>query len=296
MTEYVVSVDQLRVGVFIRLKDVKWFDHPFFFSSFKISKLEQIHVMKSIGIRSVVCVPEKSDVLPRQPQPKQAHAPKPPAPSADDQLSAQRLWRVKQERVKFAQERRERAEKCEKRFNTSVETVKSVMQNIETAPQETFEEADILMKNVVESLLSEKDLAMQLMNTKFGEGNVFYHSLNVSIVSMMLGKECGLDAESLRILGLGALFHDVGKNRIPKNIIRKKNLSTPERRLLQLHPKYGVDLLSKIEHFPKGALQVVYQHHERCDGQGYPVGPGGRCYFNLGQDRLNRRHVRQSLQ
>jgi putative nucleotidyltransferase with HDIG domain len=145
------------------------------------------------------------------------------------------------------------------------------MQNIETAPQETFNEADVLMKNMVERLMAEKDVAVQLMNTNFGQENVFFHSLNVSVLAMMLGKEYGLDAESLRVLGLGALFHDVGKNNIPKNIIRKKGLSGPERRLLQLHPKYGVDILSRIEDFPKDALQILYQHHERSDGLGYPL-------------------------
>lgn len=272
MTEYSVAIDQLRVGVFIRLRGVKWFNHPFFFNDFKISKLSQIEVLKNIGISSVLCVPEKSDILPLQPQTKTSSAPKPRATTAEVRLHTEQLWKHKQERIELNKERRAKAEKCEEQFKTSVETVKNVMQNIETAPQETFDEADILMKNIVETLMSEKDVAVQLMNTKFGQENVFFHSLNVSVVSMMLGKEYGLDSESLRVLGLGALFHDVGKNSIPKNIVRKKNLSSPERRFLQLHPKYGVDILSKVACFPPEAFKIVYQHHERSDGQGYPLG------------------------
>jgi len=272
MAEYPVEVDRLRVGVFIRLQGIKWFKHPFFFSNFKISKQGQIDVLRSIGIKSVICVPEKSDVLPLQPERIKSSPPIPQAPPAGVDTQTQNLWQLKQERIELNKERRAKAEQCEVQYQASVETVKNIMQNIETAPQETFAEADKLLKNIVETLMSDIDVAVQLMNTRIEQEDTLFHSLNVSVLSMMLGKEYGFDSESLRVLGLGALFHDVGKNSIPMNIIGRKNLSSPERRFMRLHPKYGVDILSKVAGFPPEAVTLVYQHHERSDGQGYPLG------------------------
>ena len=267
MPEYKVSVNQLREGVFIRLENLKWFDHPFVFSSFKISKPEQIDILREIGIAEVICIPEKSDVLPLQLKPAQP-------PSSPQQTSPEtvRLWEQKRERMERLKQRRVRDEQCEKNFQQSVGAVKNVMRGIEAGSQEAFEESDQLMKSIVESLMPERESAVQLMNTKFGKENVFFHSLNVSVLSMMLGKEHGLSAEEMRVLGLAALFHDIGKTRIPKSILTKETpLTRAETTFYQIHPKYGVEILSKIEKFPPEALEAVYQHHERADGKGFPL-------------------------
>jgi len=270
MPEYKVNVDQLREGVFIRLESTGWFDHPFLFSSFKITKPEQINILKKLGIAEVICIPEKSDVFPISQ--KQVPKPdmKPIAPQNDPDMH--KLLEVKRERIARMNNRRERDELCDKNFQKSVSEVKNVMRGIESGSQEAFEESNQLMKSIVESLMPEKESAVQLMNTKFGKENVFFHSLNVSVLSMMLGREHGLDAEELRMLGLAALFHDIGKSRIPKSILHKESpLTRAEWTFYQIHPKYGVEILSKIDKFPPEALQAVYQHHEQNDGQGFPL-------------------------
>lgn len=270
MPEYKVHVDQLREGVFIRLENTGWFDHPFLFSSFKITKPEQISILKKLSLHEVICIPEKSDVLPLTPQQAAPLDRKSPGPQKD--VDMEKLLEVKRERIARLKRRREQDEQCERKFQKSVSAVKSVMRDIEAGSQDAFEESDQLMKSLVESLMPEKESAVQLMNTKFGKENVFFHSLNVSVLAMMLGRQYGLSAEDMRKLGLGALFHDIGKSRIPKSILHKETAMTrAEWTFYQLHPKYGVEILSKIEKFPSEALQAVYQHHEQNDGQGYPL-------------------------
>ncbi|MBF0477227.1 MAG: DUF3391 domain-containing protein [Deltaproteobacteria bacterium] len=58
--EYVVSVDQLRVGVFIRIEGFSWFTHPFVFRSFKLKSQEQIQTIKDLGISQVICIPDST--------------------------------------------------------------------------------------------------------------------------------------------------------------------------------------------------------------------------------------------
>jgi len=276
MPEYKVTIDQLREGVFIRL-DLKWFEHPFLFGSFKITTPEQLKVLRELHLPSVICVPEKSDVLPlslQQVQPQEPHGALSPEPESADAI---KMWEIKKERIERLKARRIRDEQCEQRFQQSLDAVKNVMRDIESGSKEAFEESDRLMQSIVASLMPDKESAVQLMNTKFGKENVFFHSLNVSVLSMMLGREYGLDPEQLRVLGLGALFHDIGKSRIPKSILHKAApLTRAEQKFYQLHPRYGVDILSKLGIVPPGAMSIVFEHHERSDGRGFPSGLDSR--------------------
>jgi hypothetical protein len=65
-SEYRVYVENLRIGVYIRL-ELRWHEHPFVFGSFKIRDEDQIETLKQLGIKTVICVPEKSDQLPKPP-------------------------------------------------------------------------------------------------------------------------------------------------------------------------------------------------------------------------------------
>src|SRR5512146_1897932 len=104
-----------------------------------------------------------------------------------------------------------------------------------------------MIGDIVSSMLEQKDIVIHLMNSAAKGEEFYYHSLNTSILAMILGKECGLDAESLQKLGLGLLFHDIGKTRIEKKIFYKQTPLTPsELKLLQLHPKYGQEMLSQM--------------------------------------------------
>ena len=140
------------------------------------------------------------------------------------------------------------------------------MRNIESGWLESAKDTDDLLKSIINDLVIEKDTAVQLMNTAPGSEGVFYHSLNVSVLSMMLGREHGLGPEDLRILGLGALFHDVGKHRVPKNVLNKTTpLTKFERDILRLHPRYGAETmepLTRMGTFPAEALAVIKDHHE----------------------------------
>ena len=270
MPHYKVSVDRLREGVFISL-DLKWFEHPFLFSSFKITKPEQLAILRELGISSVVCIPEKSDVLPLPQSSALNRTPEQVAATLTGNADSQKLWELKKERIQRLRERRAKDAQCEKQFAKSLDRVKHVMRDIESGSKEAFEESDRLMKGIVESLMPEKESAVQLMNTKFGKENVFFHSLNVSVLSMMLGREYGFDAEAMRLLGLGALFHDIGKSRVPKSILHKTTpLTRAEQAFYQLHPKYGGEILSRLEGIPPEVLDIVFQHHERNDGKGFP--------------------------
>jgi response regulator RpfG family c-di-GMP phosphodiesterase len=101
------------------------------------------------------------------------------------------------------------------------------------------------------------------------------HSERVVTYSLRLGRELGLDAESLRSLEFGSLLHDIGKIGVPDAILRKPSrLTASEWAEMRRHPAHGQQILRGIE-FLEGAARVVAQHHERWDGAGYPLGLRG---------------------
>ncbi|MHC1744497.1 MAG: HD-GYP domain-containing protein [Syntrophobacteraceae bacterium] len=278
MEEQRVPISHLRVGVFIRL-ELPWFKHPFLLGSFKIKSPDQIRVLKELGLSTVICIPEKSDQLPVAPSDLQPEAEKDAGRgrSESEASSQQALWDIKNERIARLKTQRERLNRCEREFEQTLTRVKNIITNVGMASREVVGDADTVVKDMVGSLLSDTSVVIQLMNTKPGSEDIFYHSLNAVVLGLVLGRECGLDADALQSLGLGLIFHDIGKQRIPKKILRKPAaLTPPELKLIQLHPKYGEEMIaSRVPDFPPEAMNIIGRHHETLDGKGYPSGLAG---------------------
>jgi HD-GYP domain-containing protein (c-di-GMP phosphodiesterase class II) len=271
MPEYKVSLDQLKPGVFIRLERVNWFNHPFLFSSFKIRSQEEIEVLRSLGVTEAICVPEKSDCLPGPAEPGR---PAPAAPSADK--AGQDLWRIKKERIERLRRKKALIAECEERYAASLKDLTRILQGLSRGNSQSVLEALAFVERLRDNFLSDAESTLHLMNVLPQSERVYSHALNVAVLSMMVGRDAGLNAQAMVELGMGALFHDIGETRIEKRVLRKRgNFTRPERELIEKHPQYGQEMLEAIAEFPRGSLPVVLQHHERWDGSGYPAGLAG---------------------
>ncbi|MBX9394070.1 HD-GYP domain-containing protein [Streptomyces sp. TRM72054] len=98
------------------------------------------------------------------------------------------------------------------------------------------------------------------------------HSERVGQASMMIARELGMDDERVEVLRFAGILHDVGKLGVPTRLLRKDGPLTPEeRRVIELHPEYGHEMVRGIS-FLGEARAAVLHHHERLDGSGYPYG------------------------
>lgn len=265
-----ITVDRLRPGVYVRL-ELKWLDHPFSFNSFKIRDQEQLDILLSLGLKNVLYIPEKSDVEPLPSSDAAAFAETQPAMPESD-LSVREEKRRRIERVS---KEREAIQRCEKKFVGAVGAVKNLMRNLLARPAESLQTADGLIREMAESMLADRNIAVHLMSDKIAGEDVYYHSLNVAMLAMILGREAGLSSEQINLLGMGALFHDVGKSRIPDQVLLKTEpLNHAERALYRLHCQMGVEIVEKLGFAPE-AIAIVLQHHEAMDGKGYPHGLSG---------------------
>ncbi|HAT31653.1 MAG TPA: metal-dependent phosphohydrolase [Janthinobacterium sp.] len=268
-----ISMDQLQVGLYIYL-DLKWFDQPFTFSNFKIKSEEQIKIIRSLGLRTVRCNPTLSsvEVPPDKPQAAPA-APAAPglAPNVSPALVAKRAMI---ERIKL---QREATAQVEKAFAGTASALRDIDKNLLSKPVESVRQAGELVQQIADSILGEPELAIQVMGDNPGGEELYLHSLNVTVLSMMMARDIKLPAQVLGALGMGALFHDIGHKKIPSAILLSMApLSTAERHLYQMHVLYGGEV-GKLLQLPPSVLAIIREHHELSDGSGYPAGLQGEA-------------------
>ncbi len=266
-----ISPSQIKIGFFIQLP-VNWMKHPFISNKFKVESYEQIAIIQTLDLDFVYFFPDKSSIEPN-PEP----APDPIDLNHQAAKLKYELEREKNTRIEQAKDQRRQIQKTEKAFDQSMVQVRNVMAKIGSRPLQAVDEATELINQIAETIINADALVLHLISQSGKEQeSIYYHVLNVSVLSMLLAKSLGLSEEQIKLIGIGALFHDMGKLKIPTQILRKTEpLTAPETNLLKLHPKYGVDLLRLTEAFPEAAYPIILQHHEMLDGSGYPAGVKG---------------------
>ncbi|EHD0107103.1 HD-GYP domain-containing protein [Vibrio parahaemolyticus] len=275
-----LTVDRIQPGLHIRLP-LKWNDHPFLLNSFKIKDQEQIEMIRHLGVKFVYFNPEQSDAEPLPVNQIQTDC---TTSNESLDLETQKLWQEKQKRIEKLSAYRRRVIQCEKEFERSLARMRSVMTKIRNRPTAAVDEAQLLIEDIVEKLMCDDNVTLHLMNGKNEFEDIYFHSLNVAVIAMMIGRAKGYSAKQLKELSFAALFHDMGKIKIPTAILRKQvPLTEPETNYLKLHTKYGLDLANQIEGFPEPAKTVIAQHHELRDGSGYPEGLKGDEIDELAQ-------------
>lgn len=277
MDDLTVTMDQLRVGLFVEL-DLKWFEHPFAFSRFKIKSEEQIDILRSLGLHSVRYNPELSDVAPQE-DTQQGAAQTPEgaaaaaaasAAAAAAAAAASPALQAKRAMHERMQQRRADAERVEQAFTNTARAIREIEKNLFSRPQESVKQATTLVTQITDSILCAPELAIHVMGDTAGNEELYFHSLNVAMLSMMIAREVSLPSEVAKLLGLGALLHDIGRKNIPDKILLKPEpYTTAEQHLYEMHAQYGAEMAQRLQCMPAVAA-LIHDHHELYDGSGYP--------------------------
>lgn len=234
MASIKITVDRLQPGLHIRLP-VKWNEHPFLFNSFKIKDEDQIRMIRHLGIKHVFINTAQSDTQPLPVAEEQASEGVEQVLHEEIDLEAQKLWKEKQDRIEKLSAYRRRVINCEKEFERSLSRMRAVMNKIRNRPEQAVDEASQLVNDIVDKLLSDDNVTLHLMNGKSEFEDIYFHSLNVSVVAMMIAKAKQLSAEQIKEVAFASLFHDMGKVKVPTAILRKPTpLTEPEKKLSQI--------------------------------------------------------------
>lgn len=160
----------------------------------------------------------------------------------------------------------------------AVETVRKALTAIEssTSPKVSINEIHRVVRQIVDEISGNTDVVYAISALRNYDDYTFVHSVNVTVLTLILGRKYGLTRADLDAIGVGALLHDIGKMQVPKSIVNKPGRLTEEEFAeIKKHPIYGFELLRKVWEINLVSAHIAYQHHERLDGSGYPRGLSG---------------------
>lgn len=271
-TEF-IEIHQLQVGMYIEL-ELGWMSHPFPKSSFKVTSNKQIAVIQGLGLKRVRYLPEKSD-LTDDLSGAEAYESVPfsnengVAESELTKAEADERRAVKKRRELLAAQQREMVV-CERRFGEAIRQYKLVVEHVNSKPLAVMAQCLGLVNTFVDEMLGEGESAIRLLSDGMGD-KASMHPVNVTIISLLLGKALGLTKSDMVDLGMAAFLHDIGKSQLPGRVRwLEDNFSSAEYKLYQEHVGQSV-ALGKGMALTAGALQAIAQHHELIDGSGFPI-------------------------
>lgn len=155
-------------------------------------------------------------------------------------------------------------------------TIVHAMEDMRMGKSIDTQESKVVVQQLVKHVSSNPNSMLWLTNLQQKHEHTARHCLNVSILAIAFGRHLNLSEEELNLLGLGAVLHDVGKMRIPKEILDKPGkLTDEEYAKIRTHAADGHTVLKLARNIPEQALTIVRSHHERVDGKGYPDGLQG---------------------
>lgn len=270
---HVIGVEQLQVGMYIHL-DLGWMDHPFTVSNFKIKDAEQIDKIRKTGIKKLRYDPTRSDCLPL-PISKSATTSAISTNSLtsttnndhDTKVDSNSQATTKNERLK---QLHRAIDENEKKFIIASDISRQISRNILTSPQASIVQAELIVNDMVDTALTEGDVAVHALNGNRSSDANYQHSLNVTVLALIMAKTIEMSQEDARLLGMAAIFHDIGKTEITDKILMKKDpLTKSEQSHFEQHSEFGARMAQEIG-LPVRIGKIIHQHHEYADGSGYP--------------------------
>lgn len=130
-----------------------------------------------------------------------------------------------------------------------------------------------VVDDLLDTVLNSEEVLTVLSDAFLYDEYIYQHSFQVALYSLSIAKELKYSYEDLKIIGLGALLHDIGKLIVPNNILTKPSrLSDDEFEEMKNHARYGFDILRNLHTVSLLVAHCAFQHHERIDGSGYPRG------------------------
>ena len=167
----------------------------------------------------------------------------------------------------------------EKTRINAIEKVYDTFQSVEKQGQLDVDAMQGISENIIFDIIDRRENLVQLTDIRLHDTYTFAHSVNVAILSAMLGMLCHYTKKELLLLTLGALLHDLGKIDVPVAILTKTTgLSDEEFSVIKRHPLEGAKRIKDMElSLPSPAIlaAIASEHHEHIDGNGYPRGIRG---------------------
>lgn len=251
-----ISVKDLELGMYVAELDKPWLDSPFLFQGFELVTEADIKSVQDECKFVYVDVTKQNTRL-KSPRIKN--------------LSFTSNWLERSRPQIRPQVFEEAFEGAEIAYHATSNLIMEFMDDVRLGRTVNTNAAKQVVSQCVDSILHSPNALMWMTQLKSKDAYTSQHSMNVCILSIALGRQVNLSVEELNLLGLCGMMHDMGKMRIPLDILNKpEKLNSKEFNVMKTHTTEGWKLLMSSHDMYEGAIDVAHSHHEKLAGGGYP--------------------------
>ncbi len=257
-----VSVEELQLGVYVAELDRPWTETPFMFQGFVLKDEKQLEVLKQHCKQVTIDTEKGPDLVDLKLQKRAPTGPKPPSVlesiKTKTRYEEQASVDVELPRARAAQAKAE-------------VTLKEMLDSIKAGKAIDAPRVKEAVTSMTDSVVRNPDAMLLLAKMKEKGDRNLDRALGVSIYMITFGRFLQLPRDQLDLLGMLGLLQDVGKMRVPEEVLNKKEtLSNVEMALCKSHVDHSVAILKETTGLPGELSELAGLHHERYDGSGYP--------------------------
>ncbi|MDY0012082.1 MAG: HD-GYP domain-containing protein [Rhodocyclaceae bacterium] len=257
-----IPVSRLRPGMYIHEMCGDWMSHPFWRSQFLLKSGEDLERIRASGIREVYI--DTSRGL----DDKAGRAAAEVRQEVERELvAAMEAGSAPELKVTVAEE----INRARTVHAQAHKVVRNMMQDVRLGKAVSLEDVEPVVEAITGSVLRNSGALIGLVGIKNKDDYTFLHSVSVCTLLVAFGRSLGVAGDGLRELGIGGLLHDVGKMKVPDEVLNKPGrLTDAEFDLIKRHPGDGHAILLDTPGVGDIPLDITRHHHERLDGSGYP--------------------------
>ena len=187
-----------------------------------------------------------------------------------------------EEKITISPEARKNIEKLHTDDRSKVKLSNSVRERVahgiqyiynNTESKDMSDTVDVIARDLIGAIDNNDAIAIDINELKTSDEYTFKHSVDVATIAMILAKQQGLSKKEIYEIGVAGLLHDVGKTKVPIEILNKPGkLDDDEFAVMRQHSVFGYNMLKDRKDFTPAVQYAVLQHHEKNNGKGYPLG------------------------
>lgn len=259
-----IKTSQLRPGIFVDDFNCDWAGDNIFISKALIKNEKSVEIIRSWGIKEVYIDTDKGLDI------KDAKTAREVRQETDKAILK---MAKKQNTIPLKIPLKEELKVASSIKNEAVGIMEKTIQSVQKGKKINTELSIDLVGKMKESVNRNKDALLLLTRMRNKDEYTLMHSISVSSLVLAFCSSFDVPYDLTIKIAMGALFHDIGKTRIPDKILNKPaKLTNQEFTIMKKHSEHSADVLKDAQNIPMEAYDIALHHHERCDGSGYPHG------------------------
>ena len=270
-----IKIEQLKPGVFVHDFNSGWLHHPFLHNQITIRTEREIEKIIKHGIREVYIDTTNGIDVDEAPTKQEV----------DREIEVKlHLTTASPSDGKYRVPLKKEIRRAKALAVEATNIVHTMMDEAKLGKQIDMGEVERIVERMTTSILNNKDALVSLLRIKDKDQYTYTHSVAVSALCISFGERLGFQHKQIKAVGIGGLLHDIGKIKIPNEILNKPGaLTEREFEIMKKHVHHGYCMLQGSTRIEQSSVCVTTHHHERLDGTGYPAGLKGDEISEFGQ-------------